>query len=452
MKSAMERVAASCFAAMMALFAVSVASAGVSPDEANQLKTTLTPLGAERAGSADGQIPAWTGGVTTQFPGRKTGDRLPDPFPNDKPVVTITSQNVGQYSERLSDGANAMFKKYPDFRIVVYPTRRTASAPQWVYDNTFLNATRGSVHGYSASNVYGGIPFPIPKSGVEAMFNHLLAWRGVTFEQRVVNWQGGPDGRRSFVGGVQIEQQFPYYFQGGSPSNFDGTYWLIKVTSFAPPIRAGEATVVRFNLDPDKQQAWTYLTGQRRSRRLPNACCDSPTVGTAGNMNYDENYLFQGTMDRYDWKLVGKREMYIPYNDNRAGDASIADLLGAHFLNPDLVRWELHRVWVVDATLRAGQRHTAPHARFYLDEDTWSAVLADRWDARGQLWKYQWALPVVDPDLPATAVTSFGENDLLAGSWFGTGLLNGQAHPTVLLPRMADSDFTGDAVASQSVR
>ena len=82
--------------------------------------------------------------------------------------------------DKLSDGQQAMLKKYPSYKIDVYPTRRTAAAPQWVYDNTFKNATRAKTtsNGDSLEGAHGGIPFPIAKTGKEAMWNHLLRWGG----------------------------------------------------------------------------------------------------------------------------------------------------------------------------------------------------------------------------------------------------------------------------------
>ena len=67
--------------------------------------------------------------------------------------------------------------------------------------------------------------------------------------------------------------------------------------------------------------------------------------------------MFAGRSDRFDWKIVGKQEMLIPYNSNRLHTPTKdSDVLLANHLNPDHVRWELHRVYVVEATLKAGQR------------------------------------------------------------------------------------------------
>src|SRR3954454_23477265 len=89
-----------------------VARAAVSPEEANQLKTTLTPLGAEKAGNAEGTIPAWDGGYTKVWEGYKSGAPRPDPFASEKPVFQITAANMGQYADKLSDGAQALLQRF----------------------------------------------------------------------------------------------------------------------------------------------------------------------------------------------------------------------------------------------------------------------------------------------------------------------------------------------------
>lgn len=441
-------------AAICSALALASAAHAVTPEEAAQLKTTLTPLGAERAGNKDGSIPAWDGGYTKALPGFTNGGKRGDPFASEKPLYTITAKNAAQYADKLTDGVKAMLKKYPDtFRLDVYPTHRTAAAPQWVYDNTAKNAVNGKLNGLVPEGVYGGIPFPIPKNGAEAMWNHILHWRGsdwhVDFRGVQVTADGKPvvtiDGRGDF--------QMPYYQKDGDAASFNGEYWMIRLVNAGPPIRAGEAIVGRENIRPDKTQAWVYLTGQRRVRKLPVACCDTPTPSTAGIMSFDEVDVFNGRLDRFEWKLVGKKEMYIPYNANKMLQPKMSELIGKHHLNPDYVRWELHRVWVVEANLAPGKRHQAPKGRYYLDEDTWTAVLGDRWDANGQLWKTIFSNPVVMPDLPATAPTQqFGFYDLVSGAWYVNGVLNEKAEQYKIMPRYGNTVFTPDAMAGEGQR
>ncbi|KRB93595.1 hypothetical protein ASE07_12780 [Noviherbaspirillum sp. Root189] len=441
------------FAIASAAFGLHGAHAAVGADEAAQLKSTLTPFGAEKAGNKEGTIPAWTGGHTTPVPGFKNGGRRGDPFADEKPLFTISAKNVDQYTDKLSDGTKAMFKRYPDtYRVDIYKTHRTAAAPQWVYDNTFKNATTAKINGTVITGAYGGIPFPIPKSANEVMANHLLHWRGDAWRMDFRHFLGTSDGKRVMSAEGSADYQMPYYVKDGE-SKFKGDYWMIRLATSGPAIRAGEAIVGRENLDHEKTQSWTYLPGQRRVRKLPNGCCDTPTPASAGVMSFDEIDVFAGRLDRFDWKIVGKKEMFIPYNSNRTHMASESALFGPHHINPDHVRWELHRVWIVEANLASGKRHVAPKSRYYIDEDSWVAVLGDRWDANGQLWKTLWTMPVVMPDLPATTPQQqSGFYDLVSGAWYYSGSVNEKnSHYKIQAP-LPDSTFTPDSMAGEGVR
>ena len=449
----MNRIIFTVATTLATLAFVPLAQAGVSAEEAAKLKSELTPFGAEKAANKDGSIPAWTGGYTTAIPGDKPGGTRGDPFKADKPLFSITAKNIDQYADKLSDGSKAMFKKYPEYRIDVYPTHRSAAAPQWVYDNTFKNATRAKMNGDVPEGAFGGIPFPIPKTGAEVMWNHNLRWRAPSVNFSATQYQITADGKAVMSTDGSADQQMPYYFADSSLEAFSkqNEFWTIRLLNVGPPIRAGEAIVGRVNLDGNKDQAWVYLTGQRRVRKLPNPCCDTPTPATAGVMSFDEIETWSGRLDRFDWKLGGKKELFIPYNNNKMFAVKDADVLGK-FPNPDHVRWELHRVWVVDASLRAGQRHQAPKSRYYCDEDTWQCTLGDRWDANGQLWKTLWTMNFVTPDLPGTVSGTIGFNDLIGGTAYMGNLYGGKPAQYVLKSRISDSTFTPDAMAGEGVR
>lgn len=440
-------------AAVIAVMATPATAA--TAEEAARLKADLTPLGGERAANKDGSIPAWSGGYTTPIPGDKPGGRRGDPFKADKLLYSVTAKNMDQYADKLTDGVKALLKKYPDsYRLDVYPTRRTAVAPQWVYDNTEKNATRARLDGHVLKGAFGGIPFPIPKTGLEAIWNHKLAWRGTAWEADLNQYQITADGKVVLTTDGLIRQRMPYYLPDSSLEKFegDGTFWEVNLVNAGPPIRAGEMIVGRNNVDDGKSAAYVYLTGQRRVRKLPNACCDTPTPATAGLMSFDELSIFSGKTTLFDWKLLGKKEMLIPYNENRFLQAKDAEIIKGQHLNPDHVRWELHRVWVVEAALVAGQRHQAPRSVYYLDEDTWQGMLGDRWDAKGQLWKTLWAFNYVMPDFPGTVQQTFGYYDLLSGQAYVANVLNDKAyHHRPTKPWPTDL-FTGDGLAAQGVR
>jgi hypothetical protein len=435
------------------------ALAGVPANEAARLKGELTPLGAEKAGNKEGTIPAWTGGLTTPTPGFKNGGRRPDPFAGEKPTLQITAKNMSQYADKLSDGVKALLQKYPDtYRLDVYPTHRTAAAPQYVYDNTFQNATRASLvnsaGGQIPKGAYGGIPFPIPKSGVEVMLNHKLRWRGESWVQDGHNWQVTADGKRVLLSDVTQQTNAPFYFKDKTAEKPDEPYWMARIETHGPAIRAGEAIVGHATIDESNTNTWVYLVGQRRVRKLPNACCDTPTPGAAGVLTFDELEIFTGRLDRFDWKLVGKKELYIPYNANRVLTATKDnDVLGAQHLNPDYIRWELHRVWVVEAALKPGQRHTVKKSVYYVDEDSWLGVLADRYDANDKLWRVLYSTPIAVPDVPGVVASGFGAYDMLAGSYVAMEIgAELKSHYKINPTPYPQSFFAPENLAGESVR
>ena len=441
---------------LTSLAAALLMAQGAMAADAADLKTTLTPLGAERAGNADGSIPAWTGGLTKADPAYKDGGKRSDPFANEKPLFSINAKNLGQYADKVTPGIQAMLKKYPDsYRLDVYPTHRTAAAPQAVYDATYANAGKTRLVDSSAGPIpqdgEGGIPFPLAKDGVQAIWNHLMRWRGASWHINFTQYLTTSDGKHVLTNDSRGDYQMPWYLPDGGKQ--DGTFWAIRMINDGPPLRAGEAITGRENVNADNTGVWTYLPGQRRVRRLPNACCDTPTPATAGVMSFDELYVFNGRVDRFDWKLVGKKEMYIPYNANKVFTAaSPTDLLGEHHLNPDVLRWELHRVWVVEATLKAGKRHVMPRSTYYLDEDTWAAVLGERYDAQNQLAKVLWTTPVVLPDLPGVVTLTNGFYDLVSGTWFTGDIFAGKSEQYRIVAPYKDAVFTPDALAGEGVR
>ncbi len=434
---------------------ITASLAGVSAEEAARLGQDLTPVGAEKAGNADGTIPAWDGGLTTVAPGYQPGGLRPDPFPGEKPRLSITAANAGEYGDNLSDGLKAMFAKYPDFRMDVYPTHRTAAFPAYVVENTKKNAVSAHTtnNGYSVEGAYGGIPFPIPATGAEAIWNHLLAWHGYASRAAFTTWVVN-GGSKVLASASVSDIQYPYYDPSQSHDQGTEDYMWMRVRNTEPPFKAGEAILGRDPLDMfgKGRQAWQYLTGQRRVRKAPSIAYDTPDFVTSGVGNFDEVHVFQGQLDRYDWKLVGKNEMFIPYNNTRFLAAEPEAVLGDHFLNPDMVRWEAHRVWVVEATLASGKRHVVTKRRFYLDEDTWTAHLVDQWDAQGRLWKLVFGLSFPAPDFPATVLRPYGQYNLIDGAYLANGLPNGKTPQYTKMDPWPERYFTPSALAADGVR
>lgn len=439
--------------------ALGSALAGVSADEAKKLGTSLTQVGAEAAGNADKTIPAYSGGLTTPPAEYKKGSGLrPDPYASEKPLYSITTANVAQHETKLSAGTRELLKRYPGMRVDVYPTHRTAAFPKYVLENSVKNATgvKTTDGGLGLEGTYAGVPFPIPKTGQEAMWNHLLRYAGHSYVSKYDSINVNAAGSAVLATTGEITVEYPYYNpkRTGQSSPKD-IYFRTKVAYSAPARRAGEALLVQdyINVQENPRKAWQYLPGQRRVKMSPELGYDTPNAATAGNSTYDDSYVFSGGMDRYDWKLVGKKEMLVPYNAFKLAYAKDPYAVTTpNHLNPDYLRWELHRVWVVEATLKEGKRHIYAKRTFYLDEDSWYALASDQYDARGQLYRAGFMAFTPFYEQPAPGSTSQFFYDFATGSYNIIGLLG--AHPTGLkfIDPLPERQWSADALAGAGVR
>ena len=373
--------------------------------EADRLGKDLTPIGAERAANKDGSIPAWDGGLKAPPAGYEKGKGFyVDPFASEKPLFTISAANVAQYKDKLTAGQLAMLEKYPNYKMNVYATRRTAAYPQRVYDEARKQATQvdlaeGGNGVLNSGKTY--VPFPVPKSGVEVVWNHAMRYRGTgllrEMGQHVVNTNGAVS---STI--VEIRLMFANEMADAEPNRI----FYYRQAVLGPASVEGQNLLVHEPLDQVKEprMAWQYNPGQRRVLRAPEVAYDTPGTGTDGLGSNDATDMWNGSPDRYEWKLLGKREVFIPYNNYKpfVQGAKYQDLLSTTlFPNPEMVRWELHRVWVVEGTLRSGKRHIYAKRAFYFDEDSWGVALADLYDGRGELWRTQYALMAQIYDAPA---------------------------------------------------
>jgi hypothetical protein len=443
-------------AALVVLALAGAAQAAVTADEAARLKTTLTPMGAERAGNKDGSIPAWDGGYTKVPAGYKSGDPRPDPFAAEKPLFSISAKNMAQYADKLTDGEKALMQKYPNFRMDVYPTHRSAAAPQWFYDNSFKNATRAKLtgDGYTFEGAYGGVPFPITKDPKEMILNHLTAWkRGESSTSPSRCFTVTPDGKMTLVSDGTQDLQHPYTYQDGSLATYSGHYNIGRYVQSAPASKAGESILAHFpSVEGKNIGLWQYLVGQRRVRRAPSVSYDTPDSVTSGLGFFDEAFMLFAPYDHHEYKLVGKKEVFIPYNNNRANAAAPEDLFKPGFMNPDLVRWELHRVWEIEANLAPGKRHVVAKRKLYLDEDTWQIILMDGWDAQGQFWRMAYTLTQLAPDVPALVGNiAWGVYNLQTGGYYLNAATNG-AKQFKVVPRRPDSFFSPEELANVGAR
>ncbi|BET24931.1 uncharacterized protein DUF1329 [Limnobacter thiooxidans] len=429
--------------ALTGLFAVSAAQAAVSPQEAAKLGTSLTEFGAEKAGNAAGTIPAYTGGLTKAPAGYKAGQHLVDPFASEKPLFTITGANADKYKANLSPGQLEMLKKYPTFKMNVYPTHRSTAYPKKVLDAAKKNATNAKTdnNGNTVVNFEQAIPFPIPQNGVEVIWNHLTRYRGGAAKRDFVQVPVERDGTfiiNRIEDTLVFPRNLPNFFKAGEDENINFYFYQILKS---PVSVSGNVLLVHDTLDQvtEGRRAWQYNAGQRRVRRAPQVAYDSPGTAADGLRTTDNYDLYNGAPDRYEWKLKGKKEMYIPYNSYRLANNKLTykEIHQPLHMNPEVLRYELHRVWEVEATLKSDARHIYAKRVFFVDEDNWQASVIDHYDGKGALWRVAEAhnIQYYNEMVPFYAAEAL--YDLQAGRYLTIGLTNEAAQPFVF-------DFTPD--------
>jgi hypothetical protein len=439
-----------------------LAHAGVTSQEAARLGADLTPMGAEKGGNAAGTIPAWTGGLKSaadaKAPGFKSGGHHPDPFAADKPLYKIDAASASKNAANLTAGHKALLAAYKgSYFMNVYPTRRSAAFPQRIYDAVKANATAAKLTGAGTgvTGAIGGSPFPIPQSGVEVIWNHILRYRA-DIAERVIGQAAVTRGGSYNMVKFHDETYVGYALPGATEAALDNVILYFIQETIAPARLAGEILLVHETLDQTKEhrKAWLYNPGQRRVRRAPNVAFDNPGTGSDGLRTSDQFDIYNGSPERYDWKLVGKQEIIVPYNAYplHSNKLKNADILKPLHINQQHARYELHRVWVVDATLKPGQRHIYKRRTFYIDEDSWQILVVDCYDNRDQLWRVQEGHSINYFEIPTFWTTLEATYDLQAGRYLALGLDNEEPVTVNFNAKRTAADFTPAAIANRGTR
>jgi len=433
--------------------------AKVSPTDVAKLSKELTPMGAVRGANKDGSIPSWTGGITSVPAGYTVGDHHVDPFSTDKVEYTITAANVAQYKAMLTPGQVKLFETYPDtYKMNVYQSRRSASYPDHVYQASIDNAGRTELieEGNGIENAAVGIPFPVPKDGLEAIWNHILRYRGEALTREGGQAAPTASGDYTYLG-FDDQLMLPYGMKGASSAKLKETNILFKFKQkVTEPARlAGTALLVHetMNQIQTPRQAWTYNTGQRRVRRAPNVAYDTPGTASDGLRTTDDFDMFNGAPNRYNWTLKGKQELLIPYNDYRLHSDSLkyADILQPGHINPEYVRYEKHRVWVVEANLKSDTRHTYKKRVFFIDEDSWQIAVTDIYDNRDELYRVGVAHGLNYYEVPTQWSTLEVFHDLQSRRYIAMGLDN-EAKMYDFSAKLKDISFTSSALRREGRR
>lgn len=431
------------------------------------LGTTLTPLGGEKAGNASRSIPAWNGEQVMQ-PGWSYGKYRKDYFKykDDKPLETIDAGNADKHADKLSPGQLSLLKQVKGYKMEIYPSHRYCSAPDFVAENTKSNVGSAKIgaDGWSLAEAnVPGVPFPFPKTGTEAMYNAKMRYHGVGMDYKRVTTAVSPrkGGSDWIKAGSEQTLFFPWGSKGSTKlSTLPQVEYYTYFAYSSPTALAGQALAITFFLNQPSSETFYYFPGQRRVRRMPAYSYDAPQIGFENQYTLDEPFVFNGAIDRFDWKLVGKKEVYIPYASFGAYNfnAKFEDVAKDDAIASNARRYELHRVWVVEATVKAGMRHSAPKRTFYLDEDSWNLMLADDYDAQGKLWKHRegYLIPVYETG--SCDVSAFAQYNLAEGRYVfdlhsvGAGKDMSWATDAKSSPRFKSSFYGADNLRAISER
>ncbi|QBM17537.1 hypothetical protein MARI_16520 [Marinobacter sp. JH2] len=424
--------------------------AKVAPEEAKRLKSELTPVGAVRAANEAGTIQAWQGGLATPPANWKEGNVEINPFPQDEPLFVVTRDNLDLYRDKLTDGHIKMLEQYgPNFFMPVYKTRRTAAFPEEVYQKSYENALSAELldNGNGVRNTIMTSPFPIPTNGLEVIWNHILRYRGeeVSFRSGAAT----PQRDGSFN---PVVNQYDYYFAysrpGANLADIDNKIFFLKTDTLAPSTLAGTITLVHETLDQVRSPrlAWRYDSGSRRLRRSPNLAYETDLPNSSSLRSVDQKDMYNGAPNQYDWELKGKRELLVPYNAYKLHDGEVRpkDVIRPNHINQQLARYELHRVWVVEAKRRTGIQHIYTRRVFYIDEDSWQILASEEYDDNGALWRVSEAHNISYYSQPVFWTTMEMTYDLKAQRYYIDGLDDG--YPAYdFSPGYRRNEFTASA-------
>ena len=430
------------------------AMAKVSTQVASQLGDNLTVVGAEKSGNKNGTIPKYMGGL----PENIGADPLADIYSHETPLFVITHENLSKYKNQLTDGQKALFKKYPNtYKMPVYQTHRTSRYPQSITDKAQRNALTSELldEGNGIINFDESIPFAIPKSGLEVIWNHVSRYRGGSIERNSAQVPVQRDGSYTPVR-VRSQLTAPQYLKEGFSEKEDDNILFYFTQAIKSPARlTGNVLLVHETIDQVNQprMAWSYNAGQRRVRRAPQVAYDAPSSASDGLRTSDQVDMYNGAPDKYNWQLMGKQEIYIPYNSYKLANPKTQydEIVQAGHINQDLTRYELHRVWKVEATLKEDERHIYGKRTFYIDEDSWQIAIADHYDNRGELWRASegHALQFVNANTPWYVSTT--TYDLFSGRYL-VELNNEEKDPFQFGKQMKRKNFTASAIRRQGRR
>ena len=404
----------------------------------------LTYLGALKNGSSDGLVPKWEGGLKSSPKNWSSEMGLVDPFNDDKVIDIINHEKISKYEEFLTLGLKKLLKQNSNFKIYLYPSRRSINYPEKIRKKILKNSSLKDIQSNNAGNIYYS-PFIKPKSGLEVIKNHLFRFQGGSIERTSHVFPVRSDGTYSRIG-VWSKK----VYQGNINSKDSNMLFFALARFTEPRSLKGDILLVHEPIDflLEKRSTWIYSAAQRRVRRAPDVAYDGVGNGSEGMITADQVDGFNGATDRYNWKLIGKKTLIIPYNTYKVGDKKVSydEIVKIGSVNSSLMRFEHHRVWIVKATLKKGMRHIYNERIFYIDEDSWAVVMEEVFTKEGEIWRFaiHGLVQSYDFNIPFYRLSIY--HDLYKKSYLLTGLDNKIKTPIKFGFEAKISDFRPNAL------
>lgn len=435
--------------------------AAVTAEEAKQLDgPSLTFFGAEKSGNKDGSIPPYTGGITkapSNYDMAKDPGHRPTPpdIAAEKALFTIDAASMAKFADHLTPGTQALLKRWDSYKLNVYKTHRTVPWQDWSKAPCLKAATNAklvSADGLGVEGAVNGcIPFPIPKNGYEVLFNVGARPQTWAENQQIALNIVDSSGRRTLSSVTNVFVEFPNWnpAEAGKPTNKYNMRLMMDV--IAPPRSAGEKTFLTAYWDQTKtdQPAYSYTPGTRRVRMAPEIAYDTPIAYGGGLAFVDEVNLLYGKLDRFNYKLLGKKEIYIPYNSWDLVSGPEDKVFGPKHINSEVDRWELHRVWVVEGTLKEGKNHAYSKRVYYVDEDGFAIGAYEAYDRAGKLQRVGYAYQTPSYEIPVGRNTATVLYDLVKSGYYAASFTPPSVKGLMGLSKpLPESAWAPDALAN----
>ncbi len=322
----------------------------------------------------------------------------------------VDKSNLEQHKDRLPEGLYKMIKEW-DYSINVYETVNDFSFPNDYQEATekYKGAARVDKQG-GIENYTAGLPFPEPKSGAEVMYNYDYKYTGDDFYyvgDAIIMSTAGRErrlgltySRMSYQGRLRVDPKpsIP------GPGNVE----LKEISGFTYPedIAGMVLLTVRYQNPSKGDDGWMYIPTIRRVRRISVAQRGDSSGGM--DFTWDDYRGFSGKVSDYAWKLIGKKEMIIPFHAPTTNPRHKGIVL-----IPDDLRYELRSVWIVEG-VNKDKDYVYSRRRIYLDADSYDIPVCVLWDRRGALWKYIEIGYAVDTQNRLTHTSYAGVYDLIA--------------------------------------